>query len=178
MVEQKAPPGLYAQIGIKWGIYQEPRANRRIHEGSPTFPKGLVNYVAFSPLDKLTFNPDLLVLAATPSQAEILLRAMSYSTGKVVESKFTINAACKWLFIYPYKSGEVNYVVTGLSFGMKAKKVFPEGLIILSIPYNWIPTITRNLKEMQWNLPAYTKGREWVTEEEKRILEELTNITS
>jgi hypothetical protein len=35
-----------------------------------------------------------------------------------------------------------------------------EGWLLMSIPYQWIPTITQNLKEMKWVLPGYTLGRE------------------
>ncbi|MEM2104156.1 MAG: DUF169 domain-containing protein [Candidatus Bathyarchaeia archaeon] len=168
MADSPIPPGLAAQIGVGFEIFQEPRVNRRIHEQTPTLPKGLVNYVVFANLDKMTFEPDLLIVEATPDQAEIILRAMSYSTGKLWEAKQSIVGACAWLFIYPYKSGQVNYLVTGMSFGMKAKHVFPVGLVLISIPYDWIPTITQNLKEMKWDLPAYTKGREWVIEQARK----------
>ncbi|MEM2424714.1 MAG: DUF169 domain-containing protein [Candidatus Bathyarchaeia archaeon] len=168
MVDSPLPPGLAARIGVDFEIFQEPRVNRRIHEQIPTLPKGLVNYVVFSNLNKLTFEPDLLIVEATPDQAEIILRAMSYSTGKIWESKQSIVGACAWLFIYPYKTGQVNYLITGMSFGMKAKHVFPAGLILISIPYDWIPIITQNLKEMRWDLPAYTKGREWVIEQSRK----------
>jgi len=137
-------------VGPKFEIYQEPRANRRIYDYIPTLAKGTVNYVAFSPLDKLTFDPDVLILTATISQAEIVLRAMSHSTGEIWAPKATPVLACAWLFVYPYKSGKVNYLVTGLGFGMKNRKVLPEGLILISIPWDWIPTITQNLEDMDW----------------------------
>lgn len=159
-------------IGPKFGIYQEPRANNKIYQYIPSFRRGLVNYVALSPLDKLTFEPDLLILTATPSQAEIVLRAMSYSTGEAWETKATGVLGCTWLYIYPYQSGKVNYTVTGLAFGAKAKKVFEEGWMLISIPYNWIPIITQNLKEMEWVLPSYTEGREQFEKREQRVFEE------
>ncbi|MCJ7426716.1 MAG: DUF169 domain-containing protein [Dehalococcoidales bacterium] len=81
-------------IGPRFGIYQEPRANNKIYQYIPKFDKGIVNYVAFSPLDKLPFEPDLLVLTATPSQAEIVLRAMSYSTGEIWETRATGVLGC------------------------------------------------------------------------------------
>jgi uncharacterized protein (DUF169 family) len=160
------------QIGPKFGIYQEPRANNRIYQYIPKFQKGLVNYVAFSALNALTFEPDLLILYATPSQAEIVLRAMSYSTGEMWDPKATPVLGCAWLFIHPFQSGKVNYTVTGLAFGMKAKQVYPEGQILISIPYQWIPTITHNLNEMEWVLPSYTDGKERFLEREKRVFEE------
>ena len=159
-------------IGPKFGIYQESRANNKIYQYVPKFEKDIVRYVAFSALDTLTFEPDLLILYATPSQAEIVLRAMSYSTGEMWDPKATPVLGCSWLFIYPYQSGKVNYTVTGLAFGMKAKQVFPEGWILISIPYQWIPIITQNLKDMEWVPPSYTDGREKFLEREKRVFEE------
>ncbi len=159
-------------IGPKLEIYQEPRANNAIYQHVHKFKPGIVNYVAFSPLDKLTFEPDLLILTATPSQAEIVMRAMSYSTGEIWEPKLAPVLACSWLYIYPYQSGKVNYMITGMTFGMKAKKVFPEGWILISVPYQWIPTITQNLKEMKWVLPAYAEGKQEFLKREQRVFEE------
>jgi uncharacterized protein (DUF169 family) len=159
-------------IGPRFGIYQEPRANNKIYQYIPKFDKGIVNYVAFSPLDKLPFEPDLLVLTATPSQAEIVLRAMSYSTGEIWETRTTGVLGCAWLYIYPFQSGKVNYTVTGLAFGSKAKQIFEEGWMLVSIPYNWLPIITQNLKEMEWVLPSYTDGREKFLEREQKVFKE------
>ena len=159
-------------IGPKFGIYQEPRANNKIYQYIPKFEKGLVNYVAFSSLEKLTFEPDLLIITATPSQAEIVLKAMSYSTGEMWDPKATPVLGCAWLYVYPFQSGKVNYTITGLAFGMKAKQMFEEGWILISIPYNWIPTITQNLQEMEWVLPSYTEGREKFMEREQRVFAE------
>ncbi|MBA7691290.1 hypothetical protein ES703_99833 [subsurface metagenome] len=160
------------QLGPKYEIYQDARANNKIYQYIPKFKRGIVNYVAYSPLDKLAFEPDLLILTATPSQAEIVLRAMSYSTGEIWETKGTPVLGCAWLYIYPYQSGKVNYMVTGMTFGMKAKEVFEEGWMLISIPYSWIPTITQNLQEIKWVLPAYTDGREQFLKREQRVFEE------
>ncbi len=159
-------------IGPGFGIYQEPRANNAIYKHVHEFSRGLVNYVAFSTLDKLTFEPDLLILTATPSQAEIVLRAMSYSTGEIWEPKLAPVLACSWLYIYPFQSGKVNYMITGMTFGAKSKEIFEEGWMLITIPYQWIPTITHNLHEMEWVLPSYTDGREKFLEREHKLFEE------
>ena len=93
-MEEMPPFAESGQIGPKFEIFQEPRANSRLYQYLPKFPKGTVNYVALSPLDKLTFEPDLLILMTTPSQAEIVLRAMSYSTGEIRETKTTGVLGC------------------------------------------------------------------------------------
>ncbi|MCK4273566.1 MAG: DUF169 domain-containing protein [Dehalococcoidales bacterium] len=143
------------EIGATDGIYQEARANRRIYQDIPKLAKDTVRYVAFSPVDKLSFNPDIIVFTASVSQAEILLRALSYSTGKISTTRTTPAIMCAWLFVYPFVSGEANYSITGLGYGMKARKVFPEGLMLISLPYDLLPALTVNLQEMKWVLPAY-----------------------
>jgi len=146
-------------IGPELKIFQEPRANARLYFYVPRLRPGMVNYVIFSPIDKLSFDPDLLIVTANVSQAEIILRAMSYSTGEPWVSIHSFVLGCAWLFVYPFISGKVNYVVSGMTFGSKVVKEPPEGYIIISIPYDWIPVITKNLREMTWSLPSY-EGKE------------------
>jgi uncharacterized protein (DUF169 family) len=161
------------QVGIRLEIFQEARANSYLYQHLMLLPRGIVNYVAYATLDKLAFEPDLLILTANASQAEIVLRAMCYSTGEIRESRTTGVLGCAWVYNYPYRSGKVNYMVTGLAFGMKSKEVFEEGWILISIPYNRIPMIAQNLQEMKWVLPSYTEGREKFLIRERANIEEL-----
>ncbi len=174
MTVEDKPFGESGLIGYKWGIFQEPRANTRIYHQNYHLGKGIVNYVAFSPFDQLTFDPDLLIFMTRTSQAEIILRAMTYSTGEIYESKTSPVLGCSWLYIYPYMSGKVNYMITGLGHGMKGREVFPEGWVLISIPFNWIPTITRSLNEMEWVLPAFTAGREKFLKERDLLIKEIS----
>ncbi len=162
------------QIGVRLEIFGEARANSDLYQHLYLLPRGTVNYVAFSTLDKLAFEPDLLIILANANQAEIVMRAMSYSTGELRESKSTGVLGCAWVYNYPYRSGKVNFTVTGLAFGMKSKEVYEAGQLLISIPYNWIPTITQNLKEMKWVLPSYTEGREKFLIRERENIDELT----
>ncbi len=148
------------EIGYRWKIFDDQRANAKVYHDVPKFSRDVAKYVAFSQLDCMNFDPDLLILLATPSQAEIVFRAMLYSDGGLIESKTTNVLACAYIFAYPYRSGKVNYVITGLGFGMKSRKIFPEGRFLISIPWNWIGKIAENLEEMEWDLPAYTMGAE------------------
>jgi len=173
-MEAMPPWGEGGYLGPKFEIFQDARANSRLYEHLPKFPLGTVNYVAMSTLDKLTFEPDLLILMATPNQTEIVMRSMAYSTGEIWESKKTGVLGCAWMYVYPYRSGKVNYIPTGLTFGMKAHQVFEEGWMLISIPWDWISIITQNLKEMKWVLPSYTDGREKFIEREKGYLMELS----
>ena len=78
------------------------------------------------------------------------------------------------MIAYPYLSGKVNYLTTGLTLGLKGRRVYPEGLLLFSIPYDQIPVITQNLERMEWVLPAYTDStREEFLERRRRIFDEL-----
>ncbi len=148
------------QVGPRLGIFKEARANRRVYPSIPTLAKGSVRYIVFSPLDKLTFDPDVLIFTANSDQAEILLRAYAYTTGKMWNAKGTVVIGCAWLFIYPFVTGELNFTVTNIGAGMKARRVLPEGLVLLSLPYDLIPMMVENLKELDWVPPDYIGGRE------------------
>ena len=171
MVDLKVPVegGL---VGPQFGIYQEPRANNALYKHVHMFQRGLVNFVVFSTLEKLTFNPDLLIMTANPKQAEVIMRAMSYYTGDPIESKFTPALGCSWMFVYPFQTGKVNYMITGTTFGTKAKEVFKPGQILFSIPYQRIPMLTQNLNEMVWDLPSYSDGREKFLERDAKVFQE------
>jgi len=116
----------------------------------------------------MTFEPDLLILTADHSQAEIVLRSMTYSTGELYNSRTTPVMGCAWIFIYPFQSGKVNFILPEMIHGMKGRELFPNGSILISIPYNWIPTMTHNLNEMPWHLPSH--------ENRGKYLEEFGNI--
>ena len=156
-------PFISGEFGAGLQIFEEPRSAGRLYHYIPKIERGVVNYVAFSPLKKLSFNPDLLILLANTEQTEILLRAMSYRTGEMWESKFTAAIGCAWTYIYPYLSGKLNYSVTGLGHGMKRRKLFPEGRQIISIPFDLLTSMLQTLQDMPWVLPAYKPdGMEFV----------------
>jgi uncharacterized protein (DUF169 family) len=161
------------QIGPRLKIFKEPRANNRIYYDIPRMIRGTVNYIAFSALDKLSFTPDVLIVAANPTQAEIILRAIPYTAGKMWTAKGTTVMECAWLFVYPYLSGELNLTVVGFSTGMRAREVFPEELILISIPWDLLTTMIANLQDMDWVLPEYKRTREENSAEFIKLAQDL-----
>ena len=156
------------QLGPRLEIFREARANRRIYEVIPKLKKGTCNYTVFAPLDKLIFEPDVLIVSGTARQAEIILRSMSYTTGQMYESKGTPVLGCAWTLVYPYLTGKINFSVAGLTFGHIAREVGKEGNVVVSIPFDCMPTMMENLKTMKWVLPAFTEGRDNYNERFKR----------
>jgi uncharacterized protein (DUF169 family) len=161
------------RVGPELEIFKNARANRGIYRFLPRLARNTANYVAFSPLDRLSFEPDVLIVTTDPSQAEIILRANSYATGNVWSAKGTPVAACAWLYIYPYVSGELNFMMPCFSFGMKSRRLFPEGVLLMSIPRDLLPSIVKNLEDMKWVPHSFTIGREEHKKKARKIVKAL-----
>jgi uncharacterized protein (DUF169 family) len=160
-------------VGPKLGVFKEARANRRIYQSLPRLSSNLINYLSFAPLDKMDFDPDILIILSSVSQAEILNRARSYTSGEPWTAKATTVAGCAWLYIYPYLTGEINLTVTGFGFGMKARRLFPEGRILMTIPWDRIGDVLQNLSEIEWAPESFSIGPEAHKKKMQRIREEL-----
>jgi uncharacterized protein (DUF169 family) len=163
-------PFISGEFGAGLKIFEDARSASRLYHYVPRIGKGVVNYIVVSPLNKLSFDPDVLVILSQTSQTEILLRAMSYRTGKMWSSRCSAAIGCAWILVYPYITGELNYTLTGLGHGMRRRKLFPEGRQFVSIPFDLLPSMLQTLQDMPWVLPAYQPdGFEFV----KRLLNDL-----
>jgi uncharacterized protein (DUF169 family) len=118
-MEDPEPVLVSGLLGGSSGLFKEARANRKLYQYLPKMLKGSVKYVAFSPIDQLTFDPDVMVITATVSQAQTILRSVGYSTGDYFSSKATPVVSCAWMYVYPVLSGEMNFTVTGGYAGTK-----------------------------------------------------------
>jgi uncharacterized protein (DUF169 family) len=151
---------LGGQLGSEFSMFKTPSANRRVYDYIPVLPRDTVRYVIHSSLDQLTFDPDLLIVTANTAQAEILLRASSYSDGRMWNAKGSTCLACAWIYAYPYLRGELNYGISGLGFSMKARQVLPDGLIVVSIPAEMLSMMIENLEDMEWEPDWFDLGRD------------------
>jgi len=159
--EEVPPLAGSGRLGPALKIFKDSRANRRIYQMIKMLGKGTVEAVAFAPLHKMTFDPDLLILTAdNADQTEKIARAAAYSAGEMFNSRMTYVMGCAWLYNYPYVTGEINYLTTGVAYGMKMYELLPGGMQIVSIPYDRIPQILVNLREMPWILPGHTDKKE------------------
>jgi uncharacterized protein (DUF169 family) len=152
------------RIGPAIGVYENAAANRRIYEEMIRFPEGASRYTLFARLDELGFDPDLLIITAKPYQAEVIMRAHGYRTGAAWEARGTTVIGCAYLYAYPYLTGKMNILISGFHHGMRARQLFPEGLLFIAIPSALLPEVLENLTTMQdkgrIDLPQYHWGKE------------------
>jgi uncharacterized protein (DUF169 family) len=152
------------QIGPIIGVYGSQEANRRVYTDMIRLPVGASPYTLFARLDDAAFDPDLLVVTARPHQAEVIMRAYGYNTGAAWQARGTSVIGCASLYAYPHVTGTMNILISGLHHGMRARQLFPEGLLFIAIPARLIPEIAGNLATMaergQIDLPQYHWGKE------------------
>ena len=130
------------------GLFKEARANRKLYQYVPRMLRNSVGYVAFSPIDRITFDPDVVIVTADINQARTLLRSDCYTTGDPWGCQGTPVLACAWMYVYPVVTGKMNFTITGLSMGMQAINMdYPEGLFLISIPWNLLDNVLKNIQD-------------------------------
>lgn len=166
------------RIGPAVGVYESAEANRRVYSEMIRFPEGSAPYTLFARLDDLSFDPDLLIVTAKPSQAEVILRAHGYKTGAAWEMRGTTVIGCACLYAQPHFTGKMNILISGLHHGMIARHLFPEGLLFMAIPSPLIPDILDSLITMNAkgliDLPQYHWGKDFHESYMRKLAESLS----
>ena len=140
-------------MGQKYEIFDEPRDNKKLYQYAPRFPNGSIRYVLFAPLDKMTFNPDILFVHANGQQARILMRASGYSNTKIWHATAAAALTCSFMFVHCVQQSEINFAVTPVGMG---GKVYPDGTWLISFPYEVLPALIWSLENMNWT-PGWDK---------------------
>ena len=163
-MEQFPPSAESGQIGERLGVFNAPRCNARLYYSVKRLTYGTVNYVSFVPYRHIKRDPDVLVFVGTPSQMEPVLRAATYSTGVNYKSECTAVMGCSWFLVNPYMTGEINYVVPAFIHGPHGRKLWDENTIVVSVPYQWVPTVIQNLGEMPLHLTGHESKEAYYAE--------------
>lgn len=77
---------------------------------------------------------------------------------------------CSWIYVYPFENGKVNYIIPEWIHGMTGRELFKPNTMLISIPYQWLQTVTQNLREIK--LQFHTSKKEYL-EEFQEILVDL-----
>ena len=152
---QEPPLGASGQAGFDFGVFRNQDANSRLYYNIPTAIRDTINYVIFSPIDQCEFNPDVVVFVGDTDMADIVMRATSYISGELWESKSSSVLSCAWTYMYTWLSGKVNHCQTGMHHGMGRRKVYPKGLHIVSVPYQKLDEVCLALRQMDWQLISF-----------------------
>jgi uncharacterized protein (DUF169 family) len=165
----KPPVTASGQAGLDFEIYRTASACMKLYQQLPVLEPGAINCVVFAPVNILDFDPDLIVVFADIEKADILMRATSYISGDLWESKSSPVISCSWMYAYPLISGKVNHITTGYYHGLKRRKAFEAGLRMISIPFNKIDEVVTALDEMPWTPIAFREDEKSKTELLRRM---------
>lgn len=152
---QEPPLGASGQAGFDFGVFRNQDANSRLYYNIPIAIRDTINYVIFSPIEQCEFNPDVVVFVGDSDMADIVMRATSYISGDLWESKSSSVLSCAWTYMYTWLSGKVNHCQTGMHHGMGRRKVYPKGLHIVSVPYQKLDEVCLALRQMDWQLISF-----------------------
>ena len=178
-MEQFPGSAVSGQIGQRLGVWQDARGNRNVYRNVKLLAKDSCNFVRFCPSGKLIFLPDVLVLTAPISTGEKIMRATTYATGMPYRSVSTAVMGCSWFLTYPYETGEINYILPGLVHGPHGRHLWEENTMIISVPFQWIPTFLASLEEMPLELSGHESKEKYYSEFEgilADLAEEMKNI--
>jgi uncharacterized protein (DUF169 family) len=151
----KPPVTASGQAGYDFGCYKTPIACQQLYQRLPILVPNTINFVVFCPVSLCEFDPDLLFFVADIPRAEIIMRATSFISGDLWESTSSPVISCAWMYAYPLISGKVNHITTGFYHGLKRRKAYPEGLRMISIPFQKIDEFFTALEQMDWTLIAF-----------------------
>ena len=81
-------------------------------------------------------------------------RPATSTSGNLWTAKTSVVLGCAWLYVSPFVSGNVKYVITGINAGgMTAIKLLPVGLVLVSVPFQQLSTLVADLRDVPWNHP-------------------------
>jgi len=130
----------------KMGLFGSTRAARRFINANPRIEAGTVKIVTFSPLEKVSFEPDVVVLICNAKQGMLIAEAFAYETGKRTLG-MTGPPICSSIVAAPFLTGEVTY-----SFGDHGARNYmkiKDEEVFVGIPAELLINIVDNLKKMK-----------------------------
>lgn len=157
------------QAGVDFEVFKTQAANARLYHLMPKLTRGACNYVQFAPVSICDFDPDLIICVCDVRTADILMRANSFISGDLWESKDSHVAGCSWQYVYPYITGKMNHTTVGMHHGQKVRKPYEDGMQVITIPFQKIDEVVKALHEMQWVPISMRPDEESQKELERRI---------
>lgn len=131
---------------VKMGVFKSVPAFQRVRKKSVGIESGFFKAMAFAPLVKAEFEPDIIFIICNPQQGMQILHANTYDSGKGAIGADS-GAICGTMAAEPYLTGEITYGFgdTGARSFMNLK---PDEAMV-SIPATELSRVVSNLKEIK-----------------------------
>jgi uncharacterized protein (DUF169 family) len=141
----KVASGEFYYKGLKQ--FSTQGAARRTLDKVPKLPANSTEAVLYSPLEKASFIPDVVVVICNPKQVMLLTQAMMYKTGGRIESSFAgKQSLCSDAVVNTYKEGKIG-VTVGCSGSRNYTEISDEEMV-MGIPIELLADVVSGLKEI------------------------------
>jgi uncharacterized protein (DUF169 family) len=122
-------------------------ASRRTVEMIPTLPPNSTKAVLYSPLEKTSFIPDVVMVFGNPRQVMLLTQAAMYRLGGRLETNFAgTQSVCSDGVVQTYKEGKIG-VTVGCT-GSRAYATLTDEEMIMGIPIELVADVVSGLKQI------------------------------
>ncbi len=122
------------------------QAGRNFANDFPRFAVGQYKGIVSSPLTKVNFEPDLVILYCNSAQLNLLLLGREYKDGHDLQCRLSSHAACVYCVVPTIKSGKCQ--VTVPCRGDRYFALAGENEIIFSVPVNKIEDLLIGLRHV------------------------------
>jgi uncharacterized protein (DUF169 family) len=131
------------------GLFGSARAARRFFGSNPVVEPGTIKYASFSPLEKASFEPDVVVLVWSAKEGMRAVEASAYESG--IATKGISGPICSTIIAAPYLSGDMVYTLGDLA-GRKFS-IVDDGEIFIGVPFERLEELMNGLEEISWRHP-------------------------
>lgn len=109
------------------------------------FENGEITGIVLAPMEKVTFEPDTVIIYGNPAQMMRLAQAWSFVTGKRLVGEFGGKVECDEYLITPFKMQCPRMVIPGN--GERVFAASQDDEMVLALPIKCIPDLVKGLKE-------------------------------
>jgi uncharacterized protein (DUF169 family) len=111
----------------------------------PKAPVGAIGSIVIGALDRVDFEPDLVLVYGTPAQIIRLVQSALYRDGGTIESRFSGRCACAQEFIYPFFRQQCNVIIPAQ--GERVYALTADEEVVFAIPSKHIESVAEGLEE-------------------------------
>jgi uncharacterized protein (DUF169 family) len=114
-------------------------------EALPRFEPQEVGAIYLCPLERLTVDPEVVVVYGNPAQLMRLIQAATFSLGVRVTGEFGGKVECSSYLIAPYRTGEFRVVIPGM--GDRIFSMTQDDEMVVAFPAKFLEELLVGLKE-------------------------------
>ena len=125
-------------------VNQSTEARIKVAEEMPRFEFGKFNHILISPIQKASFDPDVIIFYGNGAQVMRMIQAAVFASGESLASRSTGSGGCLLPIVVPILGGDCNYTVPGN--GERRLGLIADGELAFAMPKGRFEEVVSGLK--------------------------------